>query len=221
MRWLTCIFSVLFFPVWMWAGGRRLLVAGLSSQAIQNARADADHLSRMRDRAMIQRFVRHGYLIAVPGSGRFYYLHGVPPPYHYCRPWTKLFLARLSRQFYARFGQQLRVTSLVRTVGRQRRLALSNDNAADATGSLESSHLTGATLDISKRSMSAKERAWMRDVLYSLRQQGYLYAIEEFQEPVFHIMVYRDYQEYAKGMDRSGRNSILASSGQPSSAAIE
>jgi len=213
---LPGIFVVLSFPIWMWAGGRRLLVANLSSQAIQNAHADAENLSRMRDVAMIHSFARHGYLVSVPSSTRAYYLHAIPAPYRYCRPWTRLFLDRLSRQFYARFRQRLRVTSLVRTVGRQRMLTRINDNAADATGELQSSHLTGATVDISKHSMSEAERNWMRNVLYSLRQSGHLYAIEEFQEPVFHIMVYASYPQYAKGPNRKAEDSVVASSGEPS-----
>jgi hypothetical protein len=204
-------------PVWMWAGGRKLLVADPSSQQIQNARADADNLSRMRDITMVRRFARHGYLVSVPSNSRYYYVHGVPASYRYCRPWTKLFLDRLSRQYYAKFGTRLRVTSLVRTVGSQTRLAGWNSNAADATGSDQSSHLTGATLDISKHSMSPRGRSWMRDVLYSLRQAGYLYAIEEFEEPVFHVMVYANYPRYVKRLNRRERETTLASSGEPSS----
>jgi hypothetical protein len=204
-------------PLWMWAGGRKLLVADTSSQQIQNARADADNLSRMRDLAMVRRFARQGYLVSVPSSSRYYYLHGIPAPYRYCRPWTKLLLDRLGRQYYAKFGTRLRVTSLVRTIGSQTRLAARNGNAADATGVDQSSHLTGATLDISKHSMSAQGRSWMRDVLYSLRQAGYLYAIEEFEEPVFHIMVYANYPQYVRRLNRRERQPTLAASGEPSS----
>jgi Family of unknown function (DUF5715) len=217
MRSVVCVISVLLFPIGLWAGGRRLLVADMSSQQIQNARADADHLSRMRDVKMIKRFAQSGYLVSVPSSARFYYLHGVPGPFQYCRPWTKLFLERLSRQYYAKFGTKLRVTSLVRTVGRQMRLARWNGNAADATGSDQSSHLTGATLDISKHSMSPAAQSWMRDLLHSLRQAGYLYAIEEFEEPVFHVMVYANYPQYVRRLNQRGRESTLASSDEPSS----
>jgi len=216
MRSLACAVSaIFFFPVCLWAGGPRLLVANVSSQVIQNARADADNLSRMHDTAMVQRFAQNGYLISVPLRARFYYLHAVPEPYRYCRPWTRLFLERLSRQYYAKFKQPLRITSLVRTVARQRQLASRNDNAADATGALQSSHLTGATLDISKHSMSARGRNWMRKVLYSLRQAGYLYAIEEFRQPVFHVMVYANYPQYAERLNRRAGESTVASSGAP------
>ena len=39
----------------------------------------------------------------------------------------------------------------------------------------------------------------MRQVLYSLREKRYLYAIEEFGQPTFHVMVFRRYQDYVKG----------------------
>jgi hypothetical protein len=216
MRPFVLAVSILLFPAWMWAGSHRGLVADESSQAVQNARADADNLSRMQNVSMIQRFVRSGYLVPVPESTRHYYLHGIPDPYQYCRPWTKLFLDRLSSQYYAKFRTRLRVSSMVRTVGRQMKLARWNSNAADATGALQSSHLTGATIDISKRDMSPAGRRWMRDVLYSLRKQGYLYAIEEFHEPVFHVMVYASYPQYAQQLNR--RDSTLAESEVPATA---
>jgi Family of unknown function (DUF5715) len=196
MRSFVGAIFVIVFPVCLWAGGRDLLVADASSQEIQNARADAYHLSRMKSVAMIQRFASKGYLVAVPSDARFYYLHQIPAQYRYCRPWTKLFLDRLGRQYYAKFGTPLRVTSLIRTVGRQINLARWDGNAADAYGSDRSSHLTGATVDISKHDMSPEAQAWMRDRLYSLRQGGDLYAIEEFYEPVFHVMVYPNFAHY-------------------------
>jgi hypothetical protein len=57
-------------------------------------------------------------------------------------------------------------------------------------------------LDISKRGMSRAEVNWMRRVLHSLKKQGYLYAVEEFRQPTFHIMVYRDYERYVKSRVR-------------------
>jgi len=192
----------LLFPICMCAGSQSLLLASASSQVVQNTRADVDDLSRMRNAAMIQRFARHSYLVSVPSSTRSYYLHAILPRHRYARPWTKVFLERLSRQFYAKFKQRLRVTSLVRTTASQIRLARYNANAADAFGSLRSSHLTGASLDISKRSMSPEARRWMRDVLLSLRKQGYLYAIEEFAQPTFHVMVYRSYPTYVRQLTR-------------------
>ncbi len=182
------------------AGDRGLLVAADSSQRIQNLQADSEDLSRMRNVAMVQRFARGNYLVPVPWETDTYYLHNIAPPYRYCRPWTRIFLQRLSAQYYSRFHERLRITSLVRTTGSQTRLARSNANAADAVGSLRSSHLTGASIDISKRFMSPEGQQWIRNVLYSLKQQGYLYAIEEFYQPTFHVMVYRSYPTYVRGL---------------------
>jgi len=181
------------------------MTATRSSPLVQNRKADEDELSRMRNRAMIKRFESAGYLVRVRPQTEHYYLRSVPPAYRYLRPWSKTLLERLGRQFHARFHKRLRVTSLVRTVARQMELAERNGNAASATGPRRSSHLTGATLDISKTNMTGAERQWVRRVLRQLRGGGYLYAVEEFQQPVFHIMVYRSYLDYVAFMQaRSG-----------------
>jgi len=204
-RWFASALFLLLLPP-CFAADKTLLVADDTSQLIQNTQADEDDLSRMEDVAMMRRFVKSGYLVPVPLSTRTYYLHDIPRTYRYARPWTRLFLDRLSRQFYQRFGHRLRVTSMVRTEERQLELADWNANAADATGPMRSSHLTGATLDISKRFMTAAERRWMRDVLWSLRESGNVYAIEEFGQPTFHVMVYRSYPEYVERLTGKRRS---------------
>jgi hypothetical protein len=193
-----------------WAA-RSPLVANAYSQEIQNDRADAYHLSRMTNRAMIARFYRAGYLDAVPIRTSYYYLDGIAPPYRFLRPWTKLFLDRLSEEYFERFHQPLRVTSLIRTVGEQLRLARWDPNAADATGPDRSAHLTGAALDISKRFMSWQGKEWMRRVLFHLRREGFLYAIEEFEEPCFHVMVYPNYTSFVAEM--KARAAVAARTG--------
>lgn len=191
--WTTC---TLLISACLWASDRTVLIADTNSQAVQNARADSENLSRMTDLRMLRSFERIGRLVAVPSKTGNYYVNAIPAAYRYCRPWTKLFLARISKQFHDQFGDRLRVTSLVRTAGRQRALERTNGNAAEASGPERSSHLTGATIDISKRFMSPAEQQWMRDTLYSLREAGYVYAIEEFWQPTFHVMVYRSYSRY-------------------------
>lgn len=184
------------------AESRELLRASWNSQTVQNKRADADDLSRMKDVAMLQRFVRAGLLVRVHGSTSHYYTRYIPSKYSYLRPWSKLFLDRLSSQYYARFKKKMRVTSLVRTVALQNSIGKRNNNAASAYGSRRSSHLTGATLDISKKGMKQSQIDWMRRVLHSLKQKGYLYAVEEFQQPAFHIMIYKNYPQYVAGLKR-------------------
>ena len=195
---LTALAATALLPGLALAQGPSALMASDSSQLVQNRRADEDDLSRMRDVAMVRRFHQAGYLVSVPASTPQYYLRSIPAKYRYLRPWTKLFLDRLSRQFYARFKSRLRVTSLVRTVEFQKSLLERNGNAAAATGPLSSSHLTGATLDISKARMTAAQQGWMRRVLSSLKNAGHLYAVEEFSQPTFHVMVYRNYVGYVQ-----------------------
>ncbi len=174
------------------------LRATRSSQLVQNQRADEDQLSRMEGAAMTARWVRLQLLEPVPVKTSGYYLHAVREQNRYLRPWTRLFLSRLSSQYRARFGKQLRVTSLLRTAEYQRSLQGRNGNAASAKGPKRSAHLTGASIDISKKGMTGAERQWLRRVLTSLRGNGYLYAIEEYQQPVFHILVHRKYADYVK-----------------------
>jgi len=68
---------------------------------------------------------------------------------------------------------------------------------------VQSTHLTGATLDMSKRSLSDTQVAWLRTVLARLSRQGLIHVAEEFQEPHFHVMVTRRYRQYS----RCGANS--------------
>lgn len=171
------------------------LVATDASQAIQNERANQYHLARLRNLAMVQEFRAEGLLVSVPSRMPYYYLHTVSADYSYLRPWSKLFLDQLSRDYYARFRQPLRITSMLRTVYVQREMTRWNPNAADAVGADRSSHLTGATLDISKHGMNYRGELWMRQYLVRMERAGYLYAIEEFHEPCFHVMVFPTYRQ--------------------------
>lgn len=196
-----------------WRADDAALIATDSSQAIQNERANEFHLARLRNLAMVQQFRAEGLLVYVPQRMPYYYLHDVPGDYRYLRPWSKLFLDQLSREYYARFHQPLRITSMLRTVQVQRRLTRWNPNAADAVGADRSSHLTGATLDISKHSMSYRGVLWMRRYLRQMKAAGYLYPVEEFHEPCFHVMVFPTYRHYAAApARRSAAQARLASS---------
>ena len=67
-------------------------------------------------------------------------------------------------------------------------------------GSYRSSHLTGATLDISKRFMMPAHQDWVRDVLYHLHRRRVVHAVEEFSQPCFHVMVYKSYRGYVRSL---------------------
>ncbi len=172
------------------------LRATTESQEIQNAKADADHLSRMADDQMTERWRRLQLIEPVPPKTGSYYIHEIPPSGRFLRPWAKLFLTRLSAQYRKRFGKPMRITSLLRTAEHQKRLMRSNGNAAEPAGPKRSAHLTGASIDISKKGMTGAERSWIRNVLTHVRDKGHIFAIEEFQQPNFHVLVYRSYQQY-------------------------
>ena len=152
----------------------------------------------MVDREMVDSWARLKLLVPVASKTRSFYLHKIPTQYRYVRPWTKLFLDRISSQFYRRFKRPLRITSLTRTVHYQNQLSRRNSNAASPYGAKRSSHLTGASLDISKKGLSGAQVSWLRRVLLSLHQKEYLFAIEEFYQPNYHVMVYRHYPEYVE-----------------------
>lgn len=192
----AALLTVGLFALTIAAAADPSLRADSSSQEEMNRLADLDHLSRMEDHAMVQRWARLQLLVPIKERTRDYYLHAVSPSRRYLRPWTYVFLQRLGQQFRSRFGRPLRVTSLLRTVSYQRSLARRNRNAGPASGPKASVHLTGACLDISKREMTRTHQSWMRNVLASLHEKGYVYAIEEFTQPVFHVLVLRRYEEY-------------------------
>jgi hypothetical protein len=75
----------------------------------------------------------------------------------------------------------------------QKRLMVTNGNAAAAEGDIVSPHLTGATIDITKDGLSREEIAWMRRRLLALQTADEIDVEEEFQQACFHITVYKSY----------------------------
>lgn len=164
----------------------------------QNLFADRDGLERLEDEEDLKRLVRAGLLVPLPENqhlavdkridkkGRHYF----PPEYRFSLPQARVFLLRLGKDHYEKFGKQLQVNSAVRTEEYQRRLRRGNRNAAKPEGEKASSHLTGATVDITKKGMSRSERKWMQKYLLVLEREGFIEVIEEsLGQDVFHIMV--------------------------------
>ena len=192
-----------------------MLLATSISPIVQNEQADEQGMARIADERMLQRYVRSRLLVKVSPNSRTYYLKGVPARYSYLRPWSKRFLDQVGSQYQAKFNDRLRVTSLVRTSRLQLQLAGYNTNAAPASGRTQSSHLTGATLDISKAKMSAAQKQWMRAKLLSLSGSGYLYGIEERVQPTFHIMVYKNFPGAAAGKTAKVRSARVSKAHKP------
>ncbi len=158
-------------------------------------------LTRLRDQEHLHRFVRVGLLVAVPEHGTGFYLDprigghadGNHWLYRYARAYTRRLIVRLGAQYHARFGDAFMVTSLVRTCRYQERLARKN---ANAVGCDETSHVTGATVDIHRGTMRPRAREWVRRVLIELEARELVQATEERGQPVFHVMVFPEYARY-------------------------
>jgi hypothetical protein len=113
---------------------------------------------------------------------------------NYCRPWTRQFLLDISAAYFVTFHKPLIVTSAVRTVEQQRVLTRTNHAAAPADGEITSSHLSGISVDISKRILTRKQHQWIENYLKGLRDQGLIEAAEEHSQQCFHVSVMNGYQ---------------------------
>jgi hypothetical protein len=161
----------------------------------QNQRADEEGLTRVRDDIDIAALRLSGMLVSLPAGPGLRADPRLPVNRRYCRPWTASFLTDLARAHAQRFRDALQVNSAVRTIEYQRHLLRVNGNAAAVDGDAASPHLTGATIDIGKKNMTAEEVAWMRAYLSPLEAAGKIDVEEEFYQSCFHISVYRSYSE--------------------------
>jgi hypothetical protein len=159
----------------------------------QNAMADDEGLARIQDDADIDQLRNAKQLVPLPTGDALRVDERLPEDRRYSRPWTAVFLAALSRDYYARFHAPLQVDSAVRTVNVQKRLERTNGNAAPAEGETASPHLTGQAVDIAKRGLTLAEIAWLRFYLQPLMDTGSIDVEEEFRQACFHISVYRSY----------------------------
>ena len=107
----------------------------------------------------------------------------------YVLPQTREVISALAAEFAARFDAPLTVTSAVRPESVQRRLLRWNRNAAPVNGERASSHMTGATVDITRRGMSSSQVKWMEDALLNLAIRNRVIVLEEKRQPCFHIFV--------------------------------
>jgi len=165
----------------------------LESLERQNEKAEAEGLERIEDEDDLSDRIARRFLVPVPASASLTVNPDLAEHHRYCRPWTARFLADMARAHAAQFHGPLEVSSAVRTVAYQKHLIATNGNAAAAEGDIVSPHLTGATIDISKKGMSREEIGWMRYWLTPLESAGKIDVEEEFQQACFHITVYKSY----------------------------
>ena len=162
----------------------------------QNEEIDRLKLTRIHDDQQLEELELSGELVSLHDSKAMQIAPNLELNRRFCRPWTRAFLEDMSQAFYAQFHQPIQVTSAVRTVDQQARLQRSNHNAAPIDGDTASSHLAGLSVDIGKRPMSRRERAWVDQYVLKLQQLGLVEAAEERRQACYHIMVSNRYDEY-------------------------
>jgi len=155
----------------------------------QNQQARAHDFTFLRDGNQVRTFANSGLLVRLAGN-RHYQLKAVSYPY--ARPEVKLFVERLSSQFYGACGEQLIVTSLTRPQSGQPRNA-----------STRSVHPTGMALDIRRHNTPAC-RSWLERVLLSLEGSGVLEVSLEQRPPHYHVALFPDpYRRYVAALGNS------------------
>ncbi len=155
----------------------------------QNAEINRLQLVRIQNDEELQSLVARDQLVALPQTNFVRIDPRLEESRRYCRPWTRLFVEDLGQAYYKEFRQPIQVNSAVRTVEQQERLARYNHNAAPADGETASSHLAGLTVDIAKRGMTRKQRAFVEKYLVNMRNAGLVEAVEERRQACFHVMV--------------------------------
>jgi hypothetical protein len=152
----------------------------------QNSIAGQHDFTYLRNRSHVQKFVGLGLLVPVRDTRE---TELVAVSFPYARPEVKLFIDRLSTQYYAACGEPLVVTSLTRPRANQPRNA-----------SPRSVHPTGMALDI-RVSRSRACRRWLESTLLSLERARVLEATRERRPPHYHVAIYpQQYQRYVEAL---------------------
>lgn len=158
-------------------------------QVKQNQEAAKMGYSKIKDQAMLEKFQDLDLLVHLANRKGLVVNPRLDEDNRYVRPATKRYLLILGRDFHKKFRAHLKVNSAVRTVEDQKRLARRNGNAGPTSGPKASAHLTGAAVDIAKRGLTKAQLAWLRGRLEKDKKAGWIVAIEENRQPVFHLMV--------------------------------
>ncbi|MBI4545177.1 MAG: LysM peptidoglycan-binding domain-containing protein [Gemmatimonadetes bacterium] len=200
---LAFLFITALGPPPAWAQSLRGSKASLERQNRAAGRHDFTYLLSTRQ---VKKFVRLGLLVPLAGNA-YYELARVSFPY--ARPEARLFVERLSRQYYAACGEKLVVTSLVRPIARQPR------NASD-----QSVHPTGMALDL-RQSGNRWCRRWLEDTLLHLEDRGVLEATRERHPPHYHVAVFPSrYEHYVQARRGTAASRRLAQGASPQAGSL-
>jgi hypothetical protein len=167
------------------------------SQIRQNLEAERNELTPIANDVELEELKAQGHLVKIPETIGLKIDPRLEEKYRYVRPWTARFLVVFGKKFHQRFRSEVQVNSAVRTIERQKVIAFveDNKNAAAITGELRSSHLTGSTVDIAKLPLTRDQKRWIRSQLAKLEHGKKGEVTEEFNQAVFHFMVYKQYDQ--------------------------
>src|SRR3954454_16673632 len=180
----------------MFRGSHEMLVT-------ENVKLDALELPRIEDDDELELLEDNEDLVPLDESRSLKIAANLVDNRRYCRPWTRDFVEDFSDAFYKEFRRPIQVNSAVRTAQQQRKLRRQNRNAAPEAGETVSTHLTGVTLDISKRGLTRKQHQWIEQYFLPLKNAGLIDPIEERRQPVFHIVVFNTYTDARESEDTS------------------
>jgi len=145
----------------------------------------------------VGQYIAPGQLVRV-SPDRYMELHDVSYPY--AVPATKLFLSRLSGQYYSACGEKLTVTSLLRPRDRQ-----------PANSVAKSVHPTGMAVDL-RIPPGNRCRSWLENTLLSLEKDRVLDVTRERHPPHYHVALFSKRYEQRLGI-QTGPTQVAAVSG--------
>lgn len=181
-----------------------ILASSLHAQTLKGSRSSIDKqyetalaygYSFIESSNSISNFINAGELIRIQPT-RYLELHDVSYPY--ARSGVKLFLDRLSGQYYSACRQKLVVTSLSRPLDRQ------PANAAD-----RSVHPTGMAVDL-RIPPRGRCRSWLEETLLSLEAADVLDVTRERNPPHYHVAVFTEsYTSYVASRTGSASEYVV------------
>lgn len=186
------------------------IASAASAQSLRGSRTSIDRQNRqarqhdytfLRRSTQVERFVDAGLLVPLDG-GAHYTLHDVS--FNVARPEVKLFIERLSAQYFAACGERLVVTSLTRPTALQ-----------PANASARSVHPTGMAMDFRVPSRASCRRE-LESTLMSLERQRVLDATLERSPRHFHVALFpNEYLAHVARLTGRSESALLGAVQRP------
>lgn len=163
--------------------------------AVEVCLAFSDGLPRYVDMDDIARGIANDRLAQLHGDG-ILFAKDLPFNRQYLAPWAVGYLTVRAREFAKKYQTPLRITSLVRTTLVQQMLAKFGKTPASCKGTpICGTHTTGASFDISLRSLTKESRQWLTDKLTRDMRDGKVLFIIEAKGGHFHVFMPRPKEE--------------------------